>query len=162
MHSVMTFGHEASAVTISHEGVCSHHTHDHRPYTGFMLTHVCMELILHAGCDMQSLLPCWKAQQATCAKRTSATASCTWLFSYMIAVCGPLQVCRPVKCDGMLFEDDGGVGVCLDTVENDRLATFKPKSHVLLPATSTLSVVLCVCAASRPRTADAQLIRRQR
>ena len=157
MHSVMTF---------SHEGVCSHHTHDHRPYTGFMPPRVCMELILHAGCHMQSLLPyiCWKAQQATyvihtCAKRTSATASCTWLFSYMIAVCSPLQVCRPVECDGMLFEDDGGVGVCLDTVQNNRLATFKPKSHVLLPATSTLSVVLCVCAASRPRTADAQLIR---
>lgn len=49
---------------------------------------------------------------------------CTWLFSHTAVVGCPLQVCRPIKGDGMLLEDDGPISGSLDSVQDDGLAAF--------------------------------------
>ena len=49
---------------------------------------------------------------------------CTWLFCHTIVVGRFLQVCRPIKGDGMLLEDDGPICSSLNSVQDYRLATF--------------------------------------
>lgn len=49
---------------------------------------------------------------------------CTWLFSHTVIVGGFLQVCGPIKGDGMLLEDDGPICSSLNSVQDYRLATF--------------------------------------
>lgn len=48
----------------------------------------------------------------------------TWLFSHTVVVGRFLQVCRPVKGDGMLLEDDGPICGSLKPVQDHRLAAL--------------------------------------
>lgn len=86
----------------------------------------CMPPLLHSNAPAR---PCSVASTTA----TEADACFTWLLGHLVVVGGPLQVGRPVKGDGMLFQDDGRVCCRLDAVQNHRFASFKPESHVLLP-----------------------------